>query len=81
MPIAATMLTTVIGLSVRPQKNTSPLRNKLVKKTQMPTRIVVVRSAVIRRIMASTAKSERKKLLITSTPKPLKVSQERYLTL
>ena len=81
MPIAATMLTTVIGFKVSPQKNTRPLRNRFVKNTQTPTSAVVVKSAVIIRMIKRTAKSDKKKLLITSTPNPLNVSQDRYLTL
>ena len=79
--MAATMFTTVIGFNVKPQKNTRPLRNMFVMNTQIPTRAVVVMSAVIMRITIKTANSDKKKLLTTSMPNPLNVSHDRYLTL
>ena len=79
--MAATIFTTVIGFNVKPQKNTRPLRNKFVMNTQIPTRAVVVISAVIISMTIKTAKRDKKKLLTTSMPNPLNVSQDRYLTL
>ena len=79
--MAATIFTTVIGFNVKPQKNTRPLRNKFVMNTQIPTRAVVVISAVIISMTIKTAKRDKKKLLITSMPNPLNVSHDRYLTL
>ena len=79
--MAATMFTTVMGFNVKPQKNTRPLRNRFVMNTQIPTRAVVVKSAVIISMTIKTAKSDKKKLLTTSMPNPLNVSHERYRTL